>query len=271
MSESRFTNKSVLISGAASGIGRASALRLASEGAFIIATDIDEAGLASLRHELGEACVALKLDVREERDWQGAKAWLDQSKRSLDALINCAGITGFAQGYAQQDAASVGVDALRAIMAVNLEGTIAGCQFAIAAMKSRDPQGAPGMIVNLGSRSGIVGIPMASAYAASKAAVINYSKSIALLCAGKGWPIRCNSLSPAAIDTPMWDPVLGTGEERASTMQAFVTDCPLKRFGSAEEAAAVVAFLASSDASYMTGTDVPLDGGILAGSAAVPE
>lgn len=117
-----------------------------------------------------------------------------------------------------------------------------------------------------------MGIPAAAAYASSKAAVRNHTKSVALYCAGKGWKIRCNSLHPAAILTPMWEPVLGPpGAERDARIQAFVADCPLRRFGTAEEVAATAVLLASDEATYITGAEFVIDGGILAGSAATPE
>jgi NAD(P)-dependent dehydrogenase (short-subunit alcohol dehydrogenase family) len=127
-----------------------------------------------------------------------------------------------------------------------------------------------GSIINISSRSGLVGIPGAAAYASSKAAVRNHSKTVALYCAQQGWQIRCNSIHPAAILTPMWEPMLGEGDDRAARMQALVADTPLKRFGMPEEVAAVALMLASDEAGYVTGTEVHIDGGLLAGSAASP-
>jgi NAD(P)-dependent dehydrogenase (short-subunit alcohol dehydrogenase family) len=124
--------------------------------------------------------------------------------------------------------------------------------------------------VNISSRSGLVGVPGAAAYASSKAAVRNHTKSVALYCAEQGLDIRCNSIHPAAILTPMWEPMLGQGPERAARMRACVRDTPQKRFGRPEEVAAVAVLLASDEAAYMTGTEINIDGGILAGSAAAP-
>ena len=113
-------------------------------------------------------------------------------------------------------------------------------------------------------------MPGAAAYASSKAAVRNHTKTVALYCAEQGLDIRCNSIHPAAILTPMWDPMLGDGKERSARMREFVRDCPLRRFGTPEEVAAVVLMLASDEATYMTGAELNLDGGTLAGSAATP-
>jgi 3(or 17)beta-hydroxysteroid dehydrogenase len=128
-----------------------------------------------------------------------------------------------------------------------------------------------GSIINISSRSGLVGIPGAAAYAASKAAVRNHSKSVALYCAEQGWSIRCNSIHPAAILTPMWEPLLGTGPDRGERIRAVVKDTPLRRFGRVDEVAAVAVLLASNEAAYITGTEINIDGGLLAGSAASPK
>lgn len=127
-----------------------------------------------------------------------------------------------------------------------------------------------GSIINISSRSGMVGISGAAAYASSKAAVRNHTKTVALYCAEKGYAIRCNSVHPAAVLTPMWDPLLGEGEEREKNMKLFVQDTPLKRFAQPFEIAELVLYLASDDSTYMTGSELTIDGGILAGSNASP-
>lgn len=136
----------------------------------------------------------------------------------------------------------------------------------ITAMKARGT----GSIINISSRSGLVGIPGAAAYASSKAAVRNHTKSVALYCAQQGWRIRCNSIHPGAILTPMWEAMLGDGPDREARAAALVADTPLKRFGTVEEVAAVALLLASDEAAYMTGAELNVDGGLLAGTAASP-
>jgi NAD(P)-dependent dehydrogenase (short-subunit alcohol dehydrogenase family) len=150
---------------------------------------------------------------------------------------------------------------------VNLDGTFLGCRAAIRAMRRTGK----GSIINISSRSGLVGIPGAAAYASSKAAIRNHSKTVALWCAQQGFEIRCNSVHPAAIMTPMWEAMLGSGPDRAAKEAALVKDTPLKRFGTVEEVAALVVFLASDEAPYITGSEFDIDGGLLAGSAASPE
>jgi NAD(P)-dependent dehydrogenase (short-subunit alcohol dehydrogenase family) len=127
-----------------------------------------------------------------------------------------------------------------------------------------------GSIINISSRSGLVGIPGAVAYASSKAAIRNHTKSVALYCAQQGWNIRCNSIHPAAILTPMWEALIGDGPDLDAKMAAMVLDTPLKRFGRVDEVAAIALLLAHDDAAYMTGSELHLDGGLLAGSAASP-
>jgi 3(or 17)beta-hydroxysteroid dehydrogenase len=142
-----------------------------------------------------------------------------------------------------------------------------GCRYAIGAMRAKGE----GSIINISSRSGLVGIPAAAAaYASSKAAIRNHSKSVALYCAQQGLNIRCNSIHPAAILTPMWEALIGDGPDREERMASMVADTPLKRFGTVEEVAALALLLASDDAAYMTGSELHLDGGLLAGSAVSP-
>jgi NAD(P)-dependent dehydrogenase (short-subunit alcohol dehydrogenase family) len=157
------------------------------------------------------------------------------------------------------------------VLATNLDGTFLGCRYAIRAMRRKAPPAAgAGSIVNVSSRSGLVGVPLAAAYAASKAAVRNHTKSVALYCAQQGLRVRCNSVHPAAIMTPMWDAMLGGGPGRAAREAAFVRDTPLRRFGTPEEVAHAVVYLASDESAYTTGAELVLDGGLLAGSAASP-
>jgi NAD(P)-dependent dehydrogenase (short-subunit alcohol dehydrogenase family) len=200
--------------------------------------------------------------VREEADWNRLARILPVA----DVVVNNAGVTGFEAGTVSHDPEHARLEDWREVHRVNLDGTFLGCRYAIGAMKAAGA----GSIVNISSRSGLVGIPGAAAYASSKAAIRNHSKTVALYCAQQGWRIRCNSIHPAAILTPIWEPMLGTGPDRDARMQALVADTPLRRFGMPEEVAAVAVMLASDEATYITGTEVTIDGGLLAGSAASP-
>lgn len=256
----RLNGKTCLITGAARGIGRAIATRFKEEGGNVIVTDIDEVNGAAVAQEIGAQFI--KLDVADETDWLR----LAQQVPTLDVLVNNAGITGFEAGVVAHDPEHASLEDWRAVHRVNLDGTFLGCRYAIGAMKGRGA----GSIINISSRSGLVGIPGAAAYASSKAAVRNHTKTVALYCAQQGWRIRCNSIHPGAILTPMWEAMLGDGPDRDTRMAALVADTPLKRFGTVEEVAAVALMLASDEAAYMTGTEVNIDGGLLAGSAASP-
>lgn len=267
----RLTGKVALVTGAAQGIGAAIARAFVAEGATVLLTDIRDMQGAALAHALGAAAHYARLDVREEDEWSRAmRNMLDQFGR-LDVVVNNAGITGFEDGAVAHDPEHATLEAWRAVLATNLDGVFLGCQQAIQAMRrNAGPAAGVGSIVNISSRSGLVGIPLAAAYAASKAAVRNHTKSVALYCAQQGLRIRCNSVHPAAIMTPMWDAMLGEGPGRAEREAAYVRDTPLKRFGTPEEVAHMVVYLASDEADYTTGAEFVLDGGLLAGSAAAP-
>ena len=257
----RLAGRKGVVTGAGRGIGAAIARAFAAEGADVIVTDIDAGSARAVAAEIGGT--ARRLDVRAEADW----AALADAVPEADVVVNNAGITGFEEGVVAHDPEHARLADWRAVMAVNLDGVFLGCRYAIAAMR---PRGA-GAIVNISSRSGLVGIPGAAAYAASKAGVRNHTKTVALYCAEQGLAIRCNSIHPGAILTPMWEPMLGEGPDRAERMAALVADTPLRRFGTPEEVAAVAVMLASDEAAYMTGAELNIDGGLLAGSAATPE
>ncbi|MFG0274564.1 MAG: SDR family oxidoreductase [Phycisphaerales bacterium] len=256
----RLTNKTALVTGAARGIGEAIARAFADEGAAVWCTDI--------RDDLGESVAATigggayrRLDVRRDDDWTRVVNELLEAHGRLDILVNNAAITGLEDDPAPANPERESLDRWRAVMATNLDGVFLGCAHAIRAMR---PAGA-GSIINIGSRSGVVGVPGACAYAASKAAVRNHTRSVALHCAREGLAIRCNVIQPAAILTPMWEPMLGDGPDRAERMAAIVADCPLRRFGTPEEVAALAVHLAADESAYTTGAECTIDGGVLAG------
>ena len=265
----RLAGKVALVTGAARGIGAAIAQAFAAEGARVLVTDLDEAGAAATAQAIGAAAGSLRLDVREELAWVCAMARILDAHGRLDVLVNNAGITGLEPGGGPQDPEHASLESWHAVHRTNLDGVFLGCKHALRVMRRAGPDRS-GAIINLSSRSGIVGIPGAAAYASSKAAVRNHTKSVALYCAGQGLPIRCNSIHPAAILTPMWEPLLGEGPERTARMAAFVADTPLRRFGTPAEVAAVAVLLASDESRYITGAEFHVDGGLLAGSAAVP-
>ncbi|HVY67194.1 MAG TPA: glucose 1-dehydrogenase [Gammaproteobacteria bacterium] len=262
----RLQDKVALVTGAARGIGAAIAEAFVAEGAFVLVTDIDDAAGEKLAARWPRNAAYRRLDVRVEGDWAAVTTAVVAERGRLDVVVNNAGITGFEVGFVAHDPEHAALADWHAVHRTNLDGVFLGCKHAIRAMR---PRGA-GSIINVSSRSGLVGIPGAAAYASSKAAVRNHTKTVALYCAEQGLNVRCNSIHPAAVLTPMWEPLLGQGPEREARMRAFVRDTPLKRFGRPEEVAAVAVLLASDEAAYMTGAELHIDGGILAGAVAAP-
>jgi NAD(P)-dependent dehydrogenase (short-subunit alcohol dehydrogenase family) len=187
-----------LESGAARGIGEAIARAFVNEGALVLVylSDIDDARGVPAAERLGSHAQYSHLDVREERDWTTSTSLLIDTHGGIDIVVNNAGITGFEDGELAQDPENATLDARRAVHRTNLDGVFLGCKYAIKAMR---PRGA-GSIINISSRSGLVGIPGAAAYVSSKAAVRNHTKSVALHCAEQGSP------DPLQFDPPGSDP-----------------------------------------------------------------
>ena len=262
----RLENSIALVTGSARGIGKATAELFHKEGATVLITDIrDEEGL-NFSKSLKDRNEYLHLDVKVENQWQRISTHINEKYGKLDILVNNAGITGFLETNGPFDAENVDQDSWDEIHKVNSNGVMLGCKYAIKLMKENG-----GNIVNISSRSGLVGIAGAVAYASSKAAVRNHTKSVALYCAEKKYNIRCNSIHPAAIMTPMWDALLGEGEQREKTIQTIAAGIPLAHFGEPIDVANGVLYLASDESKYITGIELNIDGGILAGSEAMPE
>lgn len=262
----RLESMVALITGGARGIGLGIARAFASEGARVVLTDIrDDAGAAA-GASIGERASYHRLDVRRADDWARVIGAVMGAHGRLDVLVNNAGITGFEGGPVAHDPEHATLQAWHAVLATNLDGVFLGCQHAVRAMRARRS----GSIINIGSRSGVVGVPRAAAYAASKAAVRHHTKSVALYCAEEGLNIRCNCIQPAAIMTPMWDAMLGTGPDREANAARVAADAPLNRFGTPGEVAALAVYLASDESGYTTGAEFNIDGGMLAGAAQPP-
>ncbi len=256
----KLTHKNALVTGGARGIGEGIARAFAREGAYVIIADIDTDAGTAIADDIGGAFI--KLDVASETGWNA----LASQYPAIDIVVNNAGITGFEDSPGPHDPEHASLTEWHRVHRVNLDGCFLGCRYAIGAMRASGK----GSIINMSSRSGLVGIPGAAAYASSKAAIRNHTKSVALYCAQQGLAIRCNSIHPAAILTPMWEALIGTGPDREARMATMVADTPMKRFGTVEEVAAVAVMLASDDCTYMTGAELTIDGGLLAGSAASP-
>lgn len=261
----RLLNKIAIITGAAKGIGAATAKLFAEEGCKVLITDIlDESG-EKLSKETPNSKY-FHLDVSNEEEWNACFEYCIKCFGKIDILFNNAGIMGTSEKFGPQDPENASFESWKAIHDINLNSVFYGCKLAIKHMKDHG-----GSIINMSSRSGIVGIPNSAAYSSSKAAIRNFTKSVALYCANKNYNIRCNSIHPAAIKTDIWSHMLGdTSEERQNAIDSIAAGVPLKRMGNPIDVANLALYLASDESSFMTGSEIIIDGGILAGSASSP-
>jgi NAD(P)-dependent dehydrogenase (short-subunit alcohol dehydrogenase family) len=226
----RLDDRIALVTGAARGIGEAVSEALVSEGASVVLSDIRNELGREVAARLGPLARYEHLDVRVEANWVRAIDGILERHGRLDVLVNNAGITGFEEGLGPHDPEQASIEAWHAVHRTNLDGVFLGCKHGIRAMR----RSGTGSIINIASRSGLVGQPGAAAYASSKAAVRNHTRTVALYCAQHGLEIRCNSVSPAAILTPMWEAFLGEGSEREARLREVARGAPLIRAGEAE-------------------------------------
>ena len=248
----RLDGKVALISGGASGIGFATARRFAEEGARVVIGDIDRAAGERAASELGAELEPL--DVTSDEDWRKATDAVFARHGTLDILVNSAGIapTGTIEEVTLED--------WRRTMAVNLDGTFLGCRHGVRVLK----QGRGGSIVNLSSVSGIIGGHNLAAYNASKGGVRLLTKSVALHCARKGYGIRCNSVHPGFVDTPMLQDLVRHSRNPDETRTKLAASVPVGRNARAEEVAAMIAYLAADESAFVTGAELVIDGGVTA-------
>jgi NAD(P)-dependent dehydrogenase (short-subunit alcohol dehydrogenase family) len=265
--QGRLHGKTALVTGAARGIGAAIAEMFIAQGAQVILTDINDTQGERVCENLGEKAYYYHLDVGVQSDWQSLDQTINDKFKILDVLVNNAGITGFLETTGPHDPENLDMESWHKVHQTNLDGVALGCKYGIKWMRSSRAAS----IVNISSRSGIVGIPGAAAYASSKAAVRNHSKTVALYCAEQGYKIRCNSIHPGAIFTPMWDAMLGEGEQREEVLKTVVAEIPLKVMGEPKDVAYAAVYLGSDESKYLTGIELTIDGGILAGSSATPK
>jgi NAD(P)-dependent dehydrogenase (short-subunit alcohol dehydrogenase family) len=253
-----FDGKVVLVTGGASGIGLACGEAFAARGAKVVLADIREAPAASEGGAPAQRSASrvrrVNLDVCSEEQWTRTIADILAQEGRLDVLVNAAGI------LLKASVEDTSLEQFRRVQAVNVEGVFLGCKAAIGAMRDRGG----GVIVNLSSIAGMRGVAKLAAYNASKGAVRLLTKSVALHCAEKGYGIRCVSVHPSYIDTPMVRRELEASPDPERMRAIFERVSPLNRMGRPEEVAAVVLFVASDEASFINGAEIPVDGGTLA-------
>ena len=257
MAGNRLTGKNAFITGGASGIGAAAAKRFVEEGGKVALADVNAEKGEALAAELGDAAAFFTLDVADEGNWKEALAGAESALGPLTTIVNSAGVS------IPANIEDLTFDAFRHTIGVNLDGVFLGCKYGLAAIKTR--KGAS--IVNVCSTLGVRGGSLFAAYCASKGGVRMLSKSVAAHCAEQGYDVRVNCILPGAIHTEMVEGYIAAGIAQGATREAviegFASVHPMKRLGRPDEAANAIVFLASDDAGYTTGADLPVDGGYL--------
>ena len=250
----RLEGKTALVTGAASGIGLQTSIRLSEEGAQVMMTDINLVEGLQQAEKLGANATFLKLDITEEEEWISV---LDETVKRfdrLDILVNSAGMVLIA------DVEQITLEDWRKVHAVNLDGSFLGCKHGVRVMK----EFGAGSIINLSSVSGMIGGFNLAAYNSSKGAVRMLTKSVALHCARAGYGIRCNSIHPTFIETPMLESMIRDSPDPEKARQTLVRQVPLRRIGKPNDVANMIVYLASDESTFVTGTEMVIDGGVIA-------
>ncbi|HXT09763.1 MAG TPA: glucose 1-dehydrogenase [Roseiarcus sp.] len=250
MSKPRLEGKVALITGAAGGIGSASAALFEAEGAKLALTDLDVASLAPFAER---GALVLSQDVTDEAGWREVVEAAIARFGRLDVLVNNAGVAILG------NIETATVADWRKTQAVNAESVFLGCREAVRAMK-----GQGGSIVNISSVAGLIGDAQSVAYCASKGAVRLTTKSVALYCARKGYRIRCNSVHPSFTRTNMVEGFIATARNPERVREGLAAAAPLGRMGEAAEIAAAILYLASDESAFTTGAEMVVDGGLTA-------
>ena len=242
----RLAGKIAFITGGASGLGEAMARRFVGEGAHVVIADIDVAAGEALAADLGAAARFVRLDVSDEANWLAALGTCDR----LDVLVNNAGITTL--GSIEE----VTLAQLMHEFNIDVVGVFLGCKHVIPLMREHG-----GSVINMSSMTGVRAQGNLVAYNAAKAAVTHMTKSCALHFAEQGYPIRCNSVHPGAIHTPIIDKVLEQSADPQTLLASFVAAHPIGRLGRPEDIAAIAVYLASDESTFATGAEFRIDGG----------
>lgn len=248
----RLKGKTAIVTGGASGIGAAIVKRFADEGAHVLSTDVQTELGKTVAAEAGATFV--EQNVANPEDWATVVERAQSETGHLDILVNNAGIV---IGQSIED---VDLDSWHRLLGINLTGVMLGCQSVIRAMKS-NPQGATGSIINIASTSAFAALPGDVTYTASKSGVRMLTKSVAVHCAQSGLDIRCNNIVPGATHTAIID-------EAAKVVPGMIDMAaamsPMNKIGQGADIAGAAVYLASDDAAFVTGSDLLVDGGMLA-------
>ena len=246
----RVADKVVLVTGAGSGIGRATAKLLAAEGATVIVSDINRAGGLETVQQIGGKARFEEHDTAQEADWKRIIDGILAREGKLNGLVNNAGIAGPFPATFETET----VEQWQKILSINVQGVFLGCKYSVPALR----QSGGGSIVNTSSLAALVGTPDLSAYGASKGAVRQFTKTVAMDCARKGYKVRCNSVHPGIIMTPMGEGILPNDKVREKVRKRI----PIGEFGAPEDIAYGILYLISDESRFVTGSELVIDGGM---------
>lgn len=256
----RLQGKVALVTGGASGIGRATCRRFAAEGARVFVADIDHSGAEAAAAEIGGAATAFRLDVTSEPAWEAAVDAAIGWGGKLDIVANIAGIGR--SGTIEE----IELGDWNAMIAVNLTGVMLGCKHGLGGIVR---SGGRGAIVNMSSIGGLVGPADIAGYNATKGGVTILTKSVAMHCAARGYPVRCVSIHPTYVDSEMLDPVAAAmGTTRQALTEGMAKLVPMGRVATPEDVASACLFAASDEAAMISGSAIIVDGAQLAGPLA---
>ena len=247
----RLKNKVALITGGAQGLGKEMARSMIAEGARVIISDINQSTLKDSAKEL--SCDYLVLDVTSKDQWQTVIKNIKEDIGSLNILVNNAGMGGGG------DVESTDIEFWDLVHKVNLDSVFMGCKYSLPLMRDSGD----GSIINISSMSGIVASHNTSAYNSSKAAVRHLSKSVALHCAKSTNLVRCNSIHPVFTRTAMVQSMIDSAPER-NIEQKLIQQIPIRKLAEPIDIANAAVFLASDESSFITGTELIVDGGLSA-------
>jgi NAD(P)-dependent dehydrogenase (short-subunit alcohol dehydrogenase family) len=253
----RLDNKVALVTGAAQGLGAAIATMFANEGAKVALSDVRIDGAREIAGQINgnnpDSAIAIEQDVTDEAAWQHVLQQVNANFGGLHILVNNAGIGSIASVEDET------YENWRHVHAVDLDSVFLGCKYAIPLMA----ENGGGSIVNISSISGIIAGHNLAAYNSAKAAVRHLSKSVALHCARAGNNVRCNSVHPVFVDTPILDG-MAQGGDRAAALEKLGRQIPIGRVGQPDDVAYAVLYLASDESNFVTGSEIKVDGGISA-------
>lgn len=246
----RVEGKVALVTGSGSGLGAEDCRVLAAEGAKVLVCDINLDGAQKVAAEIGDNAAAIRHDVASEDDWKAALAECERRFGGLNILVNNAGIVVVA------DPEETTLEQWRKVQSVMSDGVFLGCKYAIPLMA----KSGGGSIINMSSTASHLGYPVFCAYSAAKGAVRSLTKSIAMHCQQKGYGIRCNSVHPASIETPMIQGAMGRPGQEQEVPKGVL---PAGSIGAPRDVANLILYLASDESRFVTGAEILIDNGLV--------